>query len=243
MLRDIYVKIVALLLLSMVILGCKTDHTKKKDSEYLFWNASLKTENNFIKEAVKEINQVKGETLVVERYNSPESREEVIQFFTDYTGSREIAEAIMFYSVKYDVPPTLSFALSRAESAFNPRAVNRNRITIDRGLFQLNSSTFPDLTNRDFFDIDTNSAKGIKYIRWCLDTGTNEVSALAMYNAGSGRVSGRGTPRQTLNYISKVLNYRGELLDDFNSEMNSLFRIKAQSSKLVKDVTLPLDRH
>ncbi len=241
MIKKQIVKLSILALLSLTI-SCKTDHSKKKDAEYLFWNASLKTENNFIKQAVREINEEKGESLVVERYNSPQTKEEVLNFFAEYTGNMEIAKSILHYSVKYDVPPTLSFALSKAESSFNPKAVNKNRASIDRGLFQLNSSTFPKLTNSDFFDIDTNSAYGIEFIRWCLDTGTNEVSALAMYNAGSGRVSGRGTPRQTLNYISKVLANRESLLDDFNSEMNSLFRIDAQSSKLVKDITIPLAR-
>ncbi|OQY38029.1 MAG: hypothetical protein B6229_07070 [Spirochaetaceae bacterium 4572_7] len=231
------VKAVAFTVLSIVLLGCKTDHSKKKDVEYLFWNASIQTENSYIKQAVREINGVKGESLVVERYNSPQSREQVIEFFTEYTGNREIAEVVLKYSIKYDVPPTLAFALSRTESGFNPKAINKNKISIDRGLFQLNSSTFPNLTQDDFFDIDTNSAKGIKFIRWCLDTGKNEVSALAMYNAGSGRVSGRGTPKMTLDYISKVFAYRTALLSEFNSAMNSFFRIDTFSTKLVKDVT------
>ena len=83
-------------------------HTKKKDVDYLFWNASLKTENSFIKEAVKELNNVKGETLIVNRYNSPQTRDEVINFFAQYTGSKLVAETILKYSVKYDVPPSLS---------------------------------------------------------------------------------------------------------------------------------------
>ncbi|WP_187759653.1 transglycosylase SLT domain-containing protein [Thiospirochaeta perfilievii] len=230
-----------ILTLLFILVGCKTDHIKKKDVEYLFWNASLKTENSFIKEAVKELNDEKGETLIVNRYNSPQTQEEVIDFFTGYTGNRDIAQAILKYSIKYDVPPSLAFALSKAESSFNPKAINRNSTSIDRGLFQLNSTTFSDLTLEEFFDIDTNSAKGIKFIRWCLDTGKNEVSALAMYNAGSGRVSGRGTPKMTLDYISKVLDYRGVLLDEFNLEMSSFARINPKSVKLVKDVTLPLD--
>ena len=236
------VKAVIFVILSIVLLGCKTDHSKKRDVEYLFWNASIQTENSYIKQAVREINGLKGESLVVERYNSPQSREQVVKFFTKYTGDRKIAEVILKYSIKYDVPPTLAFALSRTESGFNPRAINKNRVSVDRGLFQLNSSTFPNIAQNDFFNIETNSAKGIKFIRWCLDTGKNEVSALAIYNAGSGRVSGRGTPRMTLDYISKVLTYRTELLSDFNLAMNDFFRIDTFSTKLVKDVTQPLAR-
>ncbi len=29
-----------------------------------------------------------------------------------------------------------------------------------------------------------------------------------MYNAGSGRVTGNGTPKMTLDYISKILDYK-----------------------------------
>lgn len=242
MLNHISIKSVLLMVLSLTVFGCKTDHTKKKDVDYLFWNASLKTENSFIKEAVKVLGDVKGETLIVNRYNAPQTREEVINFFSEYTSNREVAEAILKYSIQYDVPPSLAFALSRAESNFNPEAINKNSRSTDRGLFQLNSSTFPELSLEEFFNIDTNSANGVKFIRWCLDTGKNEVSALAMYNAGSGRVSGRGTPKMTLDYISKVLSYRGELLSEFNLEMSSFARINPRSVKLVKDVTLPLDR-
>lgn len=235
-------KAIILPLLLIFMFGCKTDHSKKTDADYLFWNASLKTENSFIKEAVKELNDVKGESLIVNRYNSPQTREEVIGFFAEYTKSREISETILKYSIKYEVPPTLAFALSFTESGFNPKAINRNSSSIDRGLFQLNSNTFSKLTKEQFYDIDVNSAKGIKFIRWCLDTGKNEVSALAMYNAGSGRVSSGGTPRMTLDYISKVLDFRAGLVDEFNTEMSLFARINPQGIKLVKDVALPLDR-
>lgn len=236
------VKAIIIITVIPFVFSCKTDQSNKKDVDYLFWNASLKTENSFIKEAVKELNNVKGESLIVNKYNSPQTRDEVIDFFTKYTNNRIVTETILTYSIKYEVPPTLAFALSNAESSFNPNAVNSNRSSTDRGLFQLNSNTFKELTIEQFFDIETNSAKGIKFIRWCLDTGKNEVSALAMYNAGSGRVSGGGTPKMTLDYISKVLNFRTELVDEFNSEMSLFARINPQSIKLVKDVTLPLDR-
>ena len=242
MINNLKFKGLTLLTFLVVLLSCKTDHTKKTDVDYLFWNASLKTENSFIKEAVKELNSVKGESLIIDRYLAPNTTEDVISFFNKYTKNREISEAILKYSIKYDVPPSLSFALSKTESNFNPIAVNMNSTSIDRGLFQLNSKTFTNLSLDDFFDVSTNSEKGINFIKWCLDTGKNEVSALAMYNAGSGRVSGRGTPKMTLDYISKVLDYRSKLLSEFNLEMSSFARINPKSVKLVKDVTLPLDR-
>ncbi|MBN2619281.1 MAG: transglycosylase SLT domain-containing protein [Spirochaetales bacterium] len=224
-------------LIVSLFLSCKTDNDKKKQQSDLMWNLSIDTENSFIKDAVKEINEVKGETLVVSRYNSPKTKEAVIDFFNKYTKNRKISEVILEYSIKYEVPPTLAFALSYSESNFDPSATNQNSNSIDRGLFQLNSNTFTDLSHDEFFDIKVNAANGIKFIKWCLDTGENEVSALAMYNAGSGRVSGRGTPKMTLDYISKVLDFRNRLIDEFNSEMSSYARINPQSVKLVKDIT------
>lgn len=242
MINNLRIKGIFIIVIVAVFSGCKTDRTKKTDVDYLFWDASLKTENSFIKEAVRDLNAAKGETLIIDRYLSPETKDHVIEFFTGYTRDREISAKILEYSIKYDVPPTLSFAISRIESSYIPTAVNQNSSSTDRGLFQLNSKTFTDLTLEEFFDIDTNSENGIRFIKWCLDTGKNEVSALAMYNAGSGRVSGRGTPKMTLDYISKVLAFRTELQDEFNLEVASHFRINPKSVKLVKDVTLPLDR-
>ena len=60
-------------------------------------------------------------------------------------------------------------------------------------------------------------------LRFCLNSAGNEIAALAMYNAGSSKVKRNNTPQTTLNYISKIQNYRGMLEQNFASEVLAFF--------------------
>jgi soluble lytic murein transglycosylase-like protein len=84
---------------------------------------------------------------------------------------------------------------------------NRNR-SVDRGLFQLNDGSFPKLTETDFFNPRVNAYYGMAHLRWCLDFGGSEVAGLAMYNAGVNRVNGGTTPRQTLDHVARIMEFR-----------------------------------
>ena len=142
----------------------------------------------------------------------------VVDFYTRVTGSRRIALPIIEYSDKYNIPLSLSFALAWVESHYNPRAVNRNYGSIDRGLFQLNSRTFRFLRRSDFFDPRINAKYGIAHLRFCLNTGKDEIVGLAMYNAGTVGVK-KGTPLSTLRYVSKIIRYRKHLDELFKREV------------------------
>jgi hypothetical protein len=61
------------------------------------------------------------------------------------------------------------------------------------------------LGTQDFYNPEVNAHNGLKYLRTCLDAGGTEIIALSMYNAGSGRVGGAGTPLRTLVYVSRIL--------------------------------------
>ena len=162
---------------------------------------------------------LEGKNLILAAYRDEEFREDVLAFFGNITGSREIAEVILSNSSVYNVPPALAFSLCAEESAFNPRAVNRNKNeTIDRGLFQLNSSSFPKLTMDEFFDPWENARYGISHLRWCLDAAGNEVSGLAMYNAGATRVRSAGTPKHTLDYVHRIFKRQDTIEDQFKAE-------------------------
>ena len=152
-------------------------------------------------------------------YGREESREALIDFYAGVAGSREIAEMILHYSEAHGVSASLAFSLAYAESSFLPRAVNRNTGSIDRGLFQLNSRSFPDMTEAEFFDPEINIDTGIGYLRYCLDVGRNSVTALAMYNAGRTRVTERGAPRVTLDYIAKILTFQQDLEDRIETSL------------------------
>jgi len=158
---------------------------------------------------------------VRELYHQSESRDLVIDFFTGLCPSREVAEAILVSADWFNIPPSLAFALAWEESELNPHAVNaKNRDgSVDRGLFQLNNRSFPHLELQAFFSPDVNSWYGMSHLRYCIDTGRSEIAALAMYNAGTGRVTSSGTPKTTLDYVSRVLENKSKIENSF-SELN-----------------------
>jgi len=158
-------------------------------------------------------NAQERQDFILELYRNPKSQGRVVGFFTEICASREIAEVILASAEMYDIPPALAVALAWEESRFDPRAVNtKNRDqSTDRGLFQLNDRSFPRLETQTFYNPWINARYGMNHLRYCLDTGGSEIAALAMYNAGAGRVNSSGTPRSTLDYISRIINNRSEI--------------------------------
>lgn len=152
---------------------------------------------------------------IAELYAGEATRPLVIGFFAELTGSPQVANLILTEAARQDVPPSLAFAVAWEESRFNPRALNRNADSVDRGLFQLNSKSFPKLSVADFYDIPTNVRLGVAHLDFCLDQGKNEVAALAIYNAGLTRVGKGGTPRNTLDYAARIVRWRDDLEDLF----------------------------
>jgi hypothetical protein len=173
---------------------------------------------------------------IIEYYRRSEYKDWVIDFFTDICSSKEISQVILMNADEFEVSAALAFALSWEESRFNPRAVSRpNRDgSMDRGLFQLNNKSFPDLDPLAYFNIRYNTRVGIGHLRYCLDIGGSEISALAMYNAGAGRVSSTGAPKVTLNYISRILENKSKIESRFHTmlmkEEERRYSEKEQSS-------------
>ncbi|MDR2258544.1 MAG: lytic transglycosylase domain-containing protein [Treponema sp.] len=153
-------------------------------------------------------------------YRDPDYRNWVVSFFTSLCGSQNIAAIILANADAFDVSPSLAFALSWEESRYNPRAINRaNRDeSIDRGLFQLNGRSFPNIAEADFFNPSINAWYGMAHLRVCLDSGGSEIAALAMYNAGTGRVRFQGTPKNTLDYIHRILEHQRRIERAFQAE-------------------------
>lgn len=153
----------------------------------------------------------KTEDIGLYIYRNPLTRDHISGYFDQLTGLPQITDIIFRNADKNDIPVSLAFSLAFAESSYNSKAVNSNSSSIDRGLYQLNSKSFPDLTETDFFDPEINARYGLSYLRKCIDKGGNEIVGLAMYNAGSGRVTGKGTPKMTLDYIARIIDYREEI--------------------------------
>jgi len=160
-------------------------------------------------------------------YRDKSARDDVVAFFSAVVHSEDLARVILKRAEEYDVSPSLAAALSWEESRYNPEAINRNKGSIDRGLFQLNSKSFPNLTDRDFFNPDLNARYGIAHLRWCLDLGGSEVSGLAMYNAGTTRVRADSTPKTTLDYVSRVLAFKDGLDALFTRELGTRWLVAA----------------
>ncbi len=152
-------------------------------------------------------------------YLDPATKDSTLQFFSSLTHSENVARVILDNSQKFGVRPSLAFALALEESDFRVDALNKNGDSVDRGLFQLNSKSYPGLSVQEFYDPTVNARYGIAHLESCLVEAGNEVAALAMYNAGNGRVSRGATPKKTLNYVSRILAYEDNISSLFAAKI------------------------
>ena len=106
---------------------------------------------------------------------------------------KEYTEYVSKYSEEYGIEEELIYALIKAESNFNSKAVsNRNA----KGLMQLMDSTAREVANKNgieltennILDPEINIQIGTKYIASLLEKYNCVEVALAAYNAGSGNV-------------------------------------------------------
>ena len=163
----------------------------------------------------------------LELYRQSVSRGSVEKFYSCITRDKDVALAILSEADKNEIPLPLAFALAYTESRYNPKATNSNvNTTIDRGLFQLNSNSFPALTETDFFDPYISAKYGMAHLKFCLNSAGNEVSALAMYHAGTGRVRSNKTPQSTLNYVGKIITYQKMLESLFADEVEAYYETR-----------------
>lgn len=164
-----------------------------------------------------------GQGLVL--YRSAAGHDDVLWFYTHVTGDEYIARIIVDNADKNNIPLSLAFALAWEESHYQQKAVNKNASSIDRGLYQLNNKAFPKLTEEEFFNPETNARYGLAHLCYCLDLSGNEVTALAMYNAGTTKVRNDKTPQKTLNYVSDILSYKEGLEKLFARQVGSRYTI------------------
>jgi hypothetical protein len=159
----------------------------------------------------------KRRDIVLESYQDPLLRDGVVEFFSVVADSRVLAAIILAEAAASNIPPALAFALCWEESRYTVRAVSAKNLngSIDRGLFQLNNLSFPQLKEADFFNPETNAHYGIRHLRWCLDTAGSEIAGLAMYNAGATRVQSNNTPKRTLDYASRIMDLRNRIDEAF----------------------------
>ncbi len=115
-------------------------------------------------------------------------------------------------SRRFGLPETWIWAVMRAESGGNSRAVSSAGAM---GLMQIMPATWAALTARhglgdDPFDVRANILAGTAYLRAMLDRYGDPAAALAAYNAGPGRVddwrsNGRALPVETVAYVARIV--------------------------------------
>src|SRR5690349_21423565 len=72
-----------------------------------------------------------------------------------------IMSVVLHYSAQYKVEPQLVMAVIQTESRFNPDETGTKG---EIGLMQLMPSEFPDYTEEQLFDIETNIRLGIAHL-------------------------------------------------------------------------------
>jgi hypothetical protein len=217
------------LVVVMVFGACSDAEQKKveamaedtKTAEKIIDDSNISVEVQSVQYRSLVFNAEESPDSILEAYRNEIFQEKVIGFFGSIVNSNDLSALILKEAEARNISPSVVFALSWEESRFNQRAINRNvNNSIDRGLFQLNSSSFPKLKEADFFDPETNTRNAMAHLRWCLDYANSEVAGLAMYNAGSNRVRNGGTPKKTLDYVSRILRNSNRIEELFLDEMS-----------------------
>lgn len=238
--KEISINRMFLIILSALLLGCSTsipvgtdpDHAMAE--QYLAKKAVIlpveiqhKTEpilDQGLGVRISLLDLTKEELPVIDLYHNSSTRDAVKEFFVKVTDDEEVALTTLYYADRYGINPFLVFSLVYTESRFVTEAINYNPGSVDRGLFQLNNKSFPRLSHDDFFNIDVNVRMGIQHLSWCLTQAKgNEEKALAIYNAGYGRVRTGDIPRSTQEYVKKIKRYRKTLASEFRSYISDFF--------------------
>lgn len=124
--------------------------------------------------------------------------------------SREIAEA----AARYAVPERLIWAVIRAESGFDPRAMSQKGA---QGLMQLMPETAAILGVRDSLNPRENINAGVRHLRGLIERfGNNLRLAIAAYNAGERAVEMYGgipPYPETREYVMRVLRFYGSPIE------------------------------
>ena len=206
-----------------------------KDSEVTGPSIKTVSESNsedYLFEASLSVENISREDRGLQLYRDPNSRGAVEWFYLHITGNRDVTMAILEEAEKNDIPLSLAFALAYTESRYDAKAVNKNNRngSIDRGLFQLNNRSFPQLKESDFFNPAVSAKYGMSHLRFCMNVAGNEVAALAMYNAGTNKVRADNTPQSTLNYVGKIKAYQEKLDKLFAEEVLSYYDSQVRQS-------------
>lgn len=179
-----------------------------KAGALLALSAILSCSSGTYSSSARSLDSLKSSDVVLTMYRDERLKPLVVGYFSKLTESRSIAETVLEICSEKDIPPTLAFAIAWNESHFNPKAINYNRSSVDRGLFQLNSRTFAELGREAMYDPRTNSHHALDYLKEGLDRTGDVEKALCFYNSGMIEAKGQRVPRSSKVYAKSVLSDR-----------------------------------
>lgn len=198
--------------LKSILIEIEIDHKNKNKEAILKINSidaaiSSKTKRW---EKIKKLRKIVKNTITNQNYKTNMN----IIDLTKYAG------AVVDYSSEYDIPIPLILAVTRQESAFNPKAISHAGA---QGLMQLMPETAKecagDIGKRFYnvFSIRTNVQLGTFYLRKMLTKFKDDVElSIKAYNAGPNYVlkvlaeEYKTYPQETVGYSKKVLKYLEE---------------------------------
>ncbi len=135
-------------------------------------------------------------------------KEYFLERYLEYFNHNKNVSLIFNKALEENISVSLALALAFSESSLNEKKYNINKNkSIDRGLFMLNSNSYPFLTKTQMYDPVINTKYGIAHIKKLLIKHNSIVTALATYNCGSIE---RINP-MTFRHVSRILNKEKEL--------------------------------
>lgn len=151
------------------------------------------------------------------------------KFLERYNNNKNV-EIIFRRALEYNVPIPLAFGLAVQESSLRSGAYQSNKDgSIDRGLFQLNTKSYPFLTKAQMYDPEINAKYGMAHIKELYDKNGSYEQSLMDYNCGNLNRINKGTVEHVLKILKEeekinemlVLAYEqfnwGEKFKDYSS--------------------------
>lgn len=205
---------------AMTLLAQAKKSSEKKDSpefsimmEAVMQSAASKqdSENTLNKDTTEDLNVLKPvKPDVVDTVISSGS--------AGKSSSERIDMAVKSASSKYGVDEKLIKSIIKAESNFNPSVTSSSGA---QGVMQIMPANFKMLGITDGYNIEQNINGGTKLLKNYLDRFDGDTKmALMAYNGGPGTMERRGVksendlykmPKETQNYVPKVLKFYSEL--------------------------------
>lgn len=164
--------------------------------------------------AVSRIERILDDEIVPEIERAPDSVEGFDLEFREHYPEPEGSYGRLIYDTarQFNLNPSLLVAMTRAESAFDSKAIS---IKGARGLMQLMPATAErfGVATSELFVPERNLEAGARYVGWLIDRFDGDlIKVLAAYNAGEGAVDRfGGVPpyRETQGYVKRIVGFLG----------------------------------